>query len=228
MDKVKKHFEEEAREFDSIILKLIPYYPEMLGALVSAIPFNKSKVIKVIDLGCGTGKISEMVKIDFPNAMITCLDVAENMIKMAKNNLSDYSDISYQLADFNHFDFEEQYDVAISSLSLHHLTTDEDKKSFYRKIYNSLLPDGVFYNADNVIASNDYLQSIYIDKWKEFMRKSVSEEEIDNNWIPRYYVEDRPAKLVDQLDWLTEIGFVNVDVIWKYYSFAVYGGRKEK
>jgi tRNA (cmo5U34)-methyltransferase len=228
MDRVKKHFEEEARKFDSIILKLIPYYPEMIEALVSAIPFDRSTVIKVIDLGCGTGKISGMVKIDFPSAMITCLDVAENMIKMAKNNLSDYSDIRYRLADFNHFDFEEQYDVAISSLSLHHLTTDEDKKEFYRKIYNNLLPGGIFYNADNVIASNDYLQGIYMDKWKEFMRKHISEEEIDNNWIPRYYVEDKPAKLVDQLGWLKEIGFVNVDVIWKYYNFAVYGGRKEK
>ena len=228
MDGVKKHFEEEAKEFDAIILKLIPYYPEMLDALVSAIPFDKSSVIKVIDLGCGTGTVSKLVKSIFPDAVITCLDVAENMIEMAKNKLSEWVDIRYQLGDFNHFNFDYKYDVAISSLSLHHLLTDEDKKNFYRRIYEALNPGGIFYNADNVIASNDYLQEVYMEKWKEFMRKSISEEEIDNNWIPRYYVEDRPDKLLDQLIWLKEIGFADVDVIWKYYNFAVYGGRKEK
>lgn len=38
--------------------------------------------------------------------------------------------------------------------------------------------------------------------------------------------EDRPAKLIEQLNWLAEIGFTDVDVIWKYYNFAVYGGLK--
>ena len=32
---VKRHFEEEALEYDGIIVKLIPYYSQMLEALVS-------------------------------------------------------------------------------------------------------------------------------------------------------------------------------------------------
>jgi tRNA (cmo5U34)-methyltransferase len=31
---------------------------------------------------------------------------------------------------------------------------------------------------------------------------------------------------MDQLAWLAEIGFSEVDVVWKYFNFAVYGGRK--
>jgi hypothetical protein len=34
------------------------------------------------------------------------------------------------------------------------------------------------------------------------------------------------AKLIDQLKWLAEIGFDDVDVLWKQYNFAVYGGAK--
>jgi hypothetical protein len=26
--------------------------------------------------------------------------------------------------------------------------------------------------------------------------------------------------------WMSEIGFADADVIWKYYNFAVYGGVK--
>jgi tRNA (cmo5U34)-methyltransferase len=54
----------------------------------------------------------------------------------------------------------------------------------------------------------------------------VSQEEIEGKWIPKYEAEDRPAKLADQLAWLKEIGFSDVDVIWTQYNFAVCGGSK--
>jgi tRNA (cmo5U34)-methyltransferase len=58
------------------------------------------------------------------------------------------------------------------------------------------------------------------------MRREISQQEIEEKWIPNYEDDDRPAKLMDQLAWLAEIGFSEVDVVWKYYNFAVYGGRK--
>jgi tRNA (cmo5U34)-methyltransferase len=58
------------------------------------------------------------------------------------------------------------------------------------------------------------------------MRKSVSAEEIENKWMITYRDEDNPAMLIDQLDWLREIGFTEVDVLLKYFNFALYGGRK--
>jgi tRNA (cmo5U34)-methyltransferase len=226
MDKIKKHFEEEAHDFDRIILKLIPYYDGMITALISAIPFETSAEIKVVDLGCGTGSIAKKVKETFPNAQVTCVDLAENMIEMAKVKLSLYSGVHYQVSDFYRFDFSNSYNVVISSLALHHLVTDEDKQGFYAKIYNALSPGGVFYNADVVLASSPHLQETYMRQWKDFMGKNVSEQEIEEKWIPKYRDEDRPAKLMDQLAWLAKTGFVNIDVVWKYYNFAVYGGVK--
>ncbi|MGF7119492.1 class I SAM-dependent methyltransferase [Methanobacterium oryzae] len=226
MDKVKSHFEEEAAEFDELILKLIPHYKEMINALISSIPFNREDSIKVLDLGCGTGTISKNLKEKFPNAKVSCLDLAENMIEMAKIKLNKYNDIHYITGDFYHFKFSEKYDVIISSLALHHLVTDEDKKEFFAKIYEALNPDGAFFNADVVLGSNEYLQNLYLEKWKEFMNQSVSMEEIEKKWIPTAEEEDNPAKLIDQLNWLQDIGFKDIDVIWKYYGGAVYGGFK--
>jgi len=116
--------------------------------------------------------------------------------------------------------------VVISSLALHHLRTDEDKKNFYSKIYKALSPGGIFYNADVVLASSSHLQDAYTKKWKEFMCKSMSKQEIEEKWIPKYKEEDRPAMLMDQLAWLGKIGFVYTDVVWKFYNFAVYGGAR--
>jgi tRNA (cmo5U34)-methyltransferase len=226
MDKVKSHFEEEAAEFDELILKLIPHYEEMINALISSIPFNHENSIKVLDLGCGTGTITKSLKEKFKNANVTCLDLAENMIEMAKIKLDEYDNIDYITDDFYQFNFPKKYDVIISSLALHHLVTDDDKIEFYKKIYDYLSNNGVFFNADVVLGSNEYLQKLYLEKWKEFMNQTVSLEEIENKWIHAAEEEDNPAKLIDQLIWLHDIGFKDVDVIWKFYGGAVYGGFK--
>jgi len=118
------------------------------------------------------------------------------------------------------------FDAVVSSLALHHLETDADKRAFYRRIYEALAPDGVFYNADVVCGASEPLQDKYLDAWRAFMRRSVPDDEIEGTWLPRYYAEDRPAPLVDQLVWLSEIGFREIDVMWKYFNFSVYGGRR--
>lgn len=225
MEKIKQHFEEEAKEFDAIIRRLIPYYDRMLDALVTAIPFDLAQPIRVIDLGCGTGTVARQIKDIYPQARITCIDIASKMLQMANLKLGD-SNTRYQLANFENYDFDATYDVAVSSLALHHLVTDDEKIEFYQKIYDSLSPGGVFYNADVILGSSSLLQELYMNKWREYMQLNVSVEEIEQKWIPKYYEEDRPAKLMSQLAWLQEIGFIEVDTIWKYYNFAVYGGCK--
>ena len=74
--------------------------------------------------------------------------------------------------------------------------------------------------------SSTHLQETYVRQWKDFMGKSVSKQEIGEKWIPKYSEEEHPARLMDQMVWLDNIGFLNTDVVWKYYNFAVYGGAK--
>jgi tRNA (cmo5U34)-methyltransferase len=226
VEKVKIHFEKESKEYDSLILKLIPYYREMITSLVTAIPFDTSKPIKVLDLGCGTGNISKAVKERFPNSRITCIDLAENMIEMARYKLSSYDDIQYQVGDFRELEFEKGYDLVVSSLALHHLPRDEEKKEIYSRICKALGNGGVFYNSDIVLGPNDYLNNLYMEKWKDFMLKSLSLDEIEEKWIPKHLEEDFPVCLLDHLDWLRDIGFKDLDVVWKFSEFGVFGGMK--
>lgn len=226
MENVKKHFEEEAKEYDELILKLIPNYKEMITSLINCIPFEASKPIKVLDLGCGTGNVTREVKKRYKHAYITCIDLAEDMINVAQFKLSEYDDIQYQVADLREVDFGNDYDLVISSLALHHLKTDDEKIAIYQKIYDALKEGGVFYNADNVLASNDYLNNVNLEQWKDFMLRTISQEEIEKKWLPIYYKEDHPAPLIDHVDWLRNLGFKDVDVTWKYINGAVFGGVK--
>jgi hypothetical protein len=80
-------------------------------------------------------------------------------------------------------------------------------------------------NADIVVAPSAKTQKLYLDKWAEFILRSFSQREVERNY-KRYTKEDRPGVIVTELDWLRRAGFANVEVCWKYYGFAVYGGVK--
>ena len=223
---IKEHFETEAFEFDSQIIKIIPYYEQMITALIDSVQFKPFAAIRIIDLGCGTGTVAKRLGDKFPNSTIVCLDIASKMIEIAKYKMSGRKNTEFIVGDFSKIEFKEPFDVVVSSLALHHIQTDEEKKEFYTKIYKVLTNSGQFLNADVVLASTDYLQNINMNRWIDYMNKSVPMDEIQQRWLPAHKTEDRPSILMEQLKWLDEIGFENVDVIWKYYNFSVYGGVK--
>ena len=223
-ERIKNHFEEEAEEFDIIIQKLIPNYNEMIAALVAIIPFPKDSTFSMIDLGCGTGTVAKTVKNNFVNVNVTCLDIAGKMLEIAKNKIG--SGVNCIQADFYSFDFPQKFDLIVSSLALHHLETDKDKLKFYEKIYSALNPAGMFINIDVVLGGNEKLQKVYMRKWRDFMIKSVSENEIESKWLPNYYAEDSPIRLTEHLDMLKNCGFSLVDVVYKFYNYAVYCAKK--
>ena len=225
MDAIHEHFAVEAPDFDRLITALIPGYGEMVQALVRVLPFEASTPIRVLDLGCGTATVTQAVLAAFPTARVTCVDLAAPMIARARAKLAGFDRVEYVIGDFSPLDLPGPYDAVVSSLALHHLNSDDEKRACYARIYNGLTPGGVFYNADVVLGASAVLQRESLAQWRVFMQRSVSEEDIDGTWMPRYEAEDRPAPLLDQLAWLTTIGFREVDVVWKYYNFAVYGGR---
>ena len=90
VDKVRKHFEEEAFDYDGLIPRLIPKYHEQNEIILTLIPFDRSRVVKVLDLGCGTGILSYLVLSVFPRAQVVAFDLAENMLAACSQNLSVY------------------------------------------------------------------------------------------------------------------------------------------
>lgn len=224
MERVKNHFETAADDFDKQILKLIPCYDEMIGALTSAIPYDGGSAFKMMDLGCGTGTISQRVRESFPNVQITCLDISEKMLKMAKCKLGCTAECIE--GNFEHYEFTESFDLIVSSLALHHLETEEKLKNFYCKIYSALNPGGVFINIDVVLGNDPGLQETYMKKWVEFMERSLNSNEVRGKVLVDYYAEDRPVRLTQHLKLLDSCGFGCVDVLYKVYNFAVMLAKK--
>ncbi|HUY14797.1 MAG TPA: class I SAM-dependent methyltransferase [Terriglobia bacterium] len=225
-ESVRQHFDREAAEFDGLIARLIPRYSEMIDALVSAVPFPPHRKLRVVDLGSGTGTVALQIKSRFPRARITCIDFSPKMLDLARRRLADCGSMRFIEADLTDYRFVDQYDVAVSSLALHHIQSVRQKLNLYRRLHDALARGGVFWNADAVLAASAPLQALYMAKWKEHMRRTVPEKEIEETWMVKHAAEDHPKKLLDELRWLREAGFAEPEVIWKEFYFAVFGGRK--
>ena len=178
---------------------------------------------KILDLGAGTGILTELLYKQHPNSNITLVDLSTEMLNIAKNKFND-KNFKYIEADYLTHDFDKDYDIIVSSLSIHHLT-DEEKKVLYKRIYNFLRTGGVFINADQVCGATEYTEEIYKKEDASHLnRQNIPEKEKDI--LRQRRLLDKPAKLLDTLQWYEDIGYKNVDVYYKYYRYFVIAGEK--
>jgi tRNA (cmo5U34)-methyltransferase len=223
LDKVRRHFEDEAFGYDGLITRIVPKYHEQNETIITLIPFNRSEIVKVLDLGCGTGILSHLVLSGFSRAQVVAFDLAENMLAVCARNLSAYKDrLTLMKGNFGLDDFGSGYDIIVSGLSTHHLD-DTEKLRLYKRIYDSLNQGGVFINREVVLGETPSLTDRYHYLWREYIR---SNGEDDKKWFKKYLEEDIPAPVEMQTNWLREIGFIDVGCHWRYFNFAIFGGIK--
>lgn len=222
-ESIIQKFNENAEKYDSQRRKLIPCFDDFYSIPISIMEHHSSAPT-VLDIGAGTGLFASFILNKFPEAKVTLIDISEKMINVAKERFSDFSNINYIVADYTSYEFENKFDIIVSSLSIHHLT-DTEKKNLYSQIYNSLNDGGIFVNADQVLGHTASLEKLYKDDWKNKIEKSgLTEEEIFSAYERTKL--DKMATLTDQLNWLEESGFNDVDCIYKYFNFVVMYGRK--
>lgn len=134
------------------------------------------------------------------------------------------TNVEYIVADYSTHEFTSSFDLVISSLSIHHLT-DDSKRQLFSTIHQVLSHGGVFVNADQVKANTSNIDAYYLKRWLESIKQSgLGQEEIDAS-IERRKL-DINAKLEDQISWLEQACFVDVDCMYKNLDFAVFFGRK--
>ncbi len=111
-----------------------------------------SKNKNVLEIGIGTGRVATKVA---PHCMrLTGIDISPKTIERAKENLKDYSNISFVCGDFNDYNFVETFDVIYSSLTKMHF---KNKEQIILKVAALLNNSGIF------CLSIDKNQSEYID-----------------------------------------------------------------
>jgi len=221
-------FDNDAPEYDSFIVKVIPYYNFLIEELITAIPFDGEERINVLDIGIGTGQVTSRFIKKYKYASVTGLDISDEMMKVAKKKFSNHtSPLSFLIQKIEDLNLRGKYDCIYSCLTLHHIKDDLQKKHCYEKIFDSLEEGGFFVNGDVIAGENEEENKLYRDNLRSFLRKNLqSEKEIDV-WMNRHLDNDFPAPLSKHLHWLNETGFRNVKVFRKKMNYAVFGAEKK-
>ena len=220
---IKEMFNEISEEYDGQRRKLIPCFEDFYKTLIAIINVDNNKP-KILDIGAGTGLCSYFLLKKYPDAKLTLIDLSEKMLFIAKKRFANNVTVEYITEDYTRYKSAEQYDIIISALSIHHVP-DEDKEHLYAKIYELLKPGGVFVNADQVLGHTKFLENLYQTDWQgKIAASGLSKAELDAAY--ERIKLDKMSTLSDQLAWLQDAGFSDVDCVYKSFNFVVLFGRK--
>jgi ubiquinone/menaquinone biosynthesis C-methylase UbiE len=130
----------------SVMQKLFfgPVHSEMLDLLVIKGPKNPPR--RLIDVGCGTGRLLRAASVYWPEAELLGVDPAERMISEAQR-LNPKA--IFNLASSEALPFSDQTaDIVLSSISFHHWL---DQEKGLQEIARVLRPDGWLCLADHTL-----------------------------------------------------------------------------
>lgn len=214
-------------EYTEMLERLVPRYREMLWMILDYIP-KDLKPKRIVDLGCGTGNLSEGIANQYPDAELIAVDLSASILKEASERLKNYSNIKYLNEDFNTLEFEAgSVDLIVSSIALHHLT-DPQKEKLLKKIYTWLSPNGILIFGDQFAGSTDARYQQHMNNWKLSSKGKnvpVSEWKL---WMGHQEKHDYHTTVENYFTWCKAIGFQNTDVVWRYFLWTVFIAHKNK
>ncbi len=174
------------------------------AALLDLLP---SRLSRVLDLGTGDGRLIALIRDARSGVEAVGVDFSPPMLAAARERFDGAAwivehDLATPLPDLGRFD------AVVSSLAIHHLP-DERKRSLYAEVFELLDPGGVFLNLEHVASATPALHAEFLDLF-------------DADDDP----SDQLVLVEHQCEWLREIGFDDVDCLWKWRELALIHARK--
>ncbi|MFN8381464.1 MAG: class I SAM-dependent methyltransferase [Anaerolineales bacterium] len=213
-----------ASEYDESRRRLIPCY-DLFYATAAELAARTIKITSpnILDLGAGTGLLSEFIMQKFPSASLHLLDESPEMLSKAQLRLENFTPKIHVQPMTNPLP-EGRFHAIISSLAIHHLT-DNDKQELFRRVFQALESGGIFINGEQILGETEWQQQLFEDTHLDGARALGSDEkEIQAAQERMSY--DKCSTLKDQITWLKEIGFQNANSFFHSFRFAVYAGWK--
>ena len=210
-----------ASTYDSERRRLVPCFDEFYGTVGELIVRSCPDSPRILDLGAGTGMLSAAIIDRVPTARLHLFDASPDMLQRASKRLSGRE---FQVT-VQPLDSElpaGPYEAIVSALAIHHLD-DGAKRRLYTRILAALTPGGVFINAEQVSGASDRLQTLFEAVHLDRARALGSSDAEIAGAVQRMGY-DQCSTMDDQIRWLKEIGFEDVDCFYRSFRFAVFGG----
>ena len=210
-----------ASTYDTERRRLIPCFDEFYGTVSELIVRSCPEAPRILDLGAGTGILSAAIVDRVPTARLHLLDASPAMLQQASRRLSGRE---FQVC-VQPLESElppGPWHAIVSALAIHHLD-DAAKRRLYTRIFSALTPGGLFINAEQISGGSARLQTLFEAVHLDRARALGSSDAEIAGAIQRMSV-DQCSATDEQMRWLKEIGFEDVDCFYRSFRFAVFGG----
>jgi ubiquinone/menaquinone biosynthesis C-methylase UbiE len=134
---------------------------------------------KILEVGCGTGTVSLAAKKKAgPAGQVVGIDIAPDMIQQARRKAAKAGlDVRFEVERIEAIPFpDNQFDLVLSSLMLHHIHGDAAKQQGMREIFRVLKPGGRLFIVDATQPENPHLRGLAsLVVGKEMLAHSLQE-----------------------------------------------------
>jgi tRNA (cmo5U34)-methyltransferase len=218
----KEKFSREAKTYDDNTF-VIPHYDNILHDVVDLIDYPNNANIKVLDLGCGTGTVINLIKNRFSNSEIYAVDFSEEMLSVAKAKNKGISSDKFILNDILKVNISElpKFDVIISTFVLHNYKEEDFYEIFFGNAIQMLTPDGILIIGDLVLCEQEDIRSFENQNFLNNMRTRLNNENKVTEWLNLLQEEDFPLTINQIHSRLNKFGF-NVTKTINYNNSAIF------
>lgn len=131
--------ESQQTVLSALLDKILPMIPQLEEKLKTG--------IRVLDIGCGSGKAINLMAQTFPNSEFYGYDISEEVIQNAKNESKKLglANVIFEKHDVSKFRREKYFDLITAFDAIH---DQAEPQSVLENIKRSLKPDGVFLMQD--------------------------------------------------------------------------------
>lgn len=215
---------ETAAVFDDMLDRSVPFYQEiqrMTGELAADFAIEGSSIW---DLGCSTANsFLEIAKHLTSDAMrFVGLDSSEAMLERARQKLAAYRfryPFELRLADINRELNIEDASVVLLLLTLQ-FVRPMNRERLLRDIYHGTRPGGCLILVEKIVNEEPRMNRLFIEHYYAYKKRNgYSELEIAQK---REALENVliPYRLDENIKMLTDAGFKNVEIFFKWYNFC--------
>ena len=208
---VRRHLRLDVQEYDEAIRRFIPGYEAMIARAAREAAAGRPEV--VVDLGAGSGALSEALLERPEVGRVVALDVDPEMLGQARVRLARFGERA-AYAERSFFDELPACRAVTASLSLHHIADPERKTDLYRHVRRTLGPGGRIVLADVCVDADGPARDATFRTWADHLVAAGIGEEQAWRHFAEWAEEDHYLPVDDELGVLERAGF-DARCVWR-------------
>jgi tRNA (cmo5U34)-methyltransferase len=209
---------------------------DVLRSFYRAFVAKPSERMRVCDLGCGDGVLTEQLLRADPLIEPTLVDASTEMLDAARKRLLPLKQVQFVNASFGKFTegIAELgcFDLVISGFAIHHLNRAE-RRALFAAVSRHLAGGGFFLNVDIGLPEHALYTEWQYALWREWIvrhseRLGLGAAFLDVPQKAQANPDNQYTSLNEQLTDLRDAGFQDVECHYKNGIFALYTGRRSE